>query len=257
MHCRLLASALLLACAAAEEAPRLEVPVLAGGTASPIVTDLGYTVSLSEARVVVEDLEFATAGESHSGIIERSLELLVPRAHAHPGHYEGGEVTGELRGHFLLELLGPEQGVGMATLIAGDYTSASFTFGHATSADAVGDGLLGNTALLAGQVTRDGQGTGFSVVLRAEDERELSGVACEVTVAEANRPALRLELAAEGLDGETLFDGVAFADLPRNADGLVQIQPASSDASLEHAYDVVRRRFQTHDHFRWTAQPRR
>ena len=72
---------------------------------APVETDLGYRVRLREARMMVEDLSFTIAGEAHaaaSGRFDLFAGWLVSRAYAHPGHYQEGDITGELPGRFML-----------------------------------------------------------------------------------------------------------------------------------------------------------
>jgi hypothetical protein len=55
--------------------------------------------------------------------------LVDPRAWAHPGHYSGGDVTGELVGEFILDWIGGDgMALGTADLLAGDYNGFNFTF---------------------------------------------------------------------------------------------------------------------------------
>src|SRR5690554_7803942 len=120
-HLSALPLMLALACNASE-APRVELEVVADPTGvTALTTDLGWTVTLSEARVAIADLRFTTAGEVHerqpSGIGDLVLGLLIATANAHPGHFQGGEVIGELPGDHILDPFAAEPSLGLATLI--------------------------------------------------------------------------------------------------------------------------------------------
>ena len=246
-------------CSGAEEAARLSLPVVVDGAGmTPVHTDQGYEVTLTEARLVVDDLQFSIAGEAHAGSFwRRSWDLVVPRAHAHPGHYEGGDVTGELRGHFVLELR-PEATalLGMAELIVGVYRSANFTFGKASRQDGLSedDPLLGHTALLVGVAARDGQRFPFSVALDAPESRQLVGAPFEVELTKDSRSRLELELLTlDPVEGDTLFDGIDFAALPLDARGQMSLDATNGAPAMIDAYNTLRGAFMTHDHFQVSA----
>jgi len=151
----------VLGCSGAEEPPRVELPVVVNPDGmAPVETDLGYRVELSGARLVIDDVEFTTAGEAHeASLFQHVLDWVVPVAHAHPGHYSGGDIMGVLEGHFVLDLAASKApALGMATMIVGAYQAANFTFGRAGGSDglAARDALMGHTAVLTGEVSRSG-----------------------------------------------------------------------------------------------------
>jgi len=256
-HCWLVLG--VFSCAGAQEPERVELPVkVADRGVMPVETDLGYEVTLSEARLVIDDLQFTIAGEAHAASVwQRCADWLVPAAHAHPGHYEGGDVTGELAGHFVLDLMHDSDGpLGMATLIVGSYTSTNFTFGMASAADGLptGDVLIGHTARLRGRATMGDQAIDFSAVLDAPPGRQLVGAPFEVEVSAASAFDVNFQLMTrDPLEGDTLFDGIPFADLPRD-EGSVEMGAGSTDAAMIEAYNTLHRTFQTHDHFRLVVQ---
>lgn len=249
-------------CADAREPRRVELPVVvdAGGI-TPVQTDRGYQVVLSGARLVLDRLELTIAGEASAASVWRTLaDWVIADAHAHPGHFEGGEVTGELPGHFVLDLLQPDAPIGIATLIVGTYRSGNFTFGQAGPGDGLADGdpLLGHTAMFVGSASKDGSDVEFSFVIDAPPGRELIGAPFEVDVTEASPPGLRFELLTlDPVEGDSLFDGIEFDALPRGAGSdeavRVELHPGDSEPLLVDAYDTFRRTLQTHDHFRLSA----
>lgn len=248
--------ALALSGCSGEEATRVSLPVhVEASDLAPVETDRGYTVELSEARLVVSDLKFAIAGEEHARSGWRRVsDWFIPVAHAHPGHYVGGDVTGELLGHFVTSWL-PEAPapLGVATLLEGDYQSASFAFARATTADGLpeGDLLIGHTALLRGVAARAGEQRDFLIRLDAVDGEELVGLPFEAGVRAGQPQAIGFELVPENpLERATLFDAVDFARLPLGADGLVHIDSDAVDPAVIAAYARVRAAFQGASHFR-------
>ena len=244
-----------LGCEKATEAPRVELAVVTdGGGLVPVITDLGYEVELTEARVAVRDVAFTIAGEAHTASESpgrRLADVLVPRAHAHPGHYQGGEVTGELRGRFVVDWTSGEEGeeLGVATLLAGTYSAANFAFDRGSEALlGADDPLVGHTALLRGTASRGGSQLAFVAVLDAPEDRQLVGAPFDVTLDVQADGEIRVRLETlDALEGDTLFDGVDFLALDGDDDGMVRI--AADEGEAEEAYNTLRRTFQTHDHY--------
>jgi hypothetical protein len=263
MHRALLLVLPLLACAPSE-APRVELEVVVDGSGlGDATTDLGWTITFTQAQLAIADVEFTTAGEAHAArrpeLGAWLLSLVLPSAHAHPGHYQGGEIIGELPGEFVLDFVhGEGESLGLATLIVGDYTAANFVFRRASADERMaGDPLVGHTALLQGSASKDGQVVAFTLQIDSPLDRELVGAPFEATIEEG----VALELGVRLLDtdpfeGDHLFDGLDFAALDA-ADGtpdgtlaLVdpELDPTQAQA-LDDAYNHVRRDFQTHDLF--------
>lgn len=244
-----------LGCSDADEPSRVELAVVEDRSGiQTATTNLGYEVALVEARLALADLLFATAGESHTASLwERAVNLVVPTAHAHPGHFQGGDVTGELRGRFVVGWLdGEDATLGMATLLCGPYRSADFTFGRAQVEDGVapGDPLVGHTAVLRGTATRAGVMTSFVAVIDSPEDRQLVGAPFELEVTERSTERLGLRLLMhDPLSEGTLFDDVDFDTIAPGDDGQVRLVEASADAATANAYFALRRTFQTHDHF--------
>jgi hypothetical protein len=243
-----------VACSGAREAELVARPLLVHNSSrTPVLTDLGYVVTLNQARLVLDDFEFTIAGEAHVATLwQRMSDLLVPPAHAHPGHYQGGEVTGELPGHFILDLISDNPAaVGMAELIVGTYQGSNFTFGQATRADglAADDPLLGHTAHLVGVATRGGESHVFQIAIDAPEDRQLVGAPFQVTIDASGPLALGFELMTIAPEeGDTLFDGIDFGAMPE-AEGGVALSPSSTATAVVDAYNNLRRALLTHDHF--------
>ena len=95
-------------------------------------TDLGYEVELTSARIIIKDFKFTISGDLPTTSLRRGLlNLFTSRAFAHPGHNQGGEVTGELIGDFIIKWPSDDgRELGISTLITGTYSAVDFTFGH-------------------------------------------------------------------------------------------------------------------------------
>ena len=239
-------------CSPPSEAPRVALPIVVDASGVvPVVTDLEYEVEISAARVVIQDLVFTVAGDVHTSAQGRGLfEAIFPVAYAHPGHYQGGEVTGELLGDFVVDWPADEgRALGVTTLLVATYRAANFTFGRGSperlSAD---DPLLGHTAVLSGTATRAEQRIRFTIVVDSPEGRALVGAPFEASVDAETRGALRLRFnTLDGLEGDSIFDAIDFAALDEDGDGIVVIEPGAGE--VEDAYNSFRRAFQTHDHY--------
>ena len=224
-----------------------------GSAVVPLTTDLGYQVELSAARLTIQDMQFTVAGEAHqTSLLRRMRNALLPRALAHPGHYQGGEVTGELPGTYVVDWLGDDGAeLGLATLLAGDYKAVNFTFGRASANDVESaDPLLLHTAEFRGTATKAGRTVMFSALIDSPEGRQLVGVPFEETVTSQTGSSVALRLVPiDPHENDTLFDGLDFAMLPAASDGTVTLTPDAQDEALVAAYELLRRTLQTHDHF--------
>lgn len=245
----------LLGCEPSRDPPRVERPVRADSGGIVVSTsDLGFEVELSQARLAVESFQFTTAGELHTaGLGPHWVAQLVPPAHAHPGHYEGGEVIGELRGRFVVDWFGGDgDELGEATLIVGSYASVNFTFVRAEATDGLetDDPLLGHTALLAGVARKGDAEIAFDFLLDAHDDRQLVGVPFESEISEKNDVELGFRLLPKDeLGDDMLFDGVDFAMLDADGDGRVALRPDATEPAQVDTYNEIRRKLETHNHY--------
>jgi len=236
-------------CEPASEPDRVVLPVVADGRGiSAFRNAEGYDIDLSACRVAIRDLEFTIAGETHAGLGERLRRLLVPVARAHPGHYAGGEVTGELPGRFLVDFFsGADRMLGDGTLLEGDYHGLNFSFRAADAADGIGadDPILGHTAHLAGIARRGTDTWAFDAVLDIEEGTKMVGGPFTLALRAGMSPTLVLRLLAvdPSTEADTLFDGIDFATLDADGDGVVTIRPGDA------AHNILRRRLQVHDHW--------
>lgn len=258
----LLAVTLGAGCVEPREAPSVQLPVMVDRSGIvPSRNDKGYEIKLQKARVVVKNIAFAVGGEEHgakaaSGKEQASLmRWLIPTAYAHPGHFEGGEVTGELTGRFILDWLstdGEPREVGTALLLHGSYTSANFVLGRGGADDKLdpADSLFGHTAVLHGEASKGEIKVKFVAVIDSPKEREVLGIPFTLEVNERTRAPLGFRLHTLGvIEQESMFDGVDFSALELDKDGVARIAPGSQDAAGRRAYSLIRRSFQTQEQF--------
>jgi hypothetical protein len=249
----------ITACSGSDEAKRVELAVVTDGARlEPVTTDLGYTVELNTAELVVVDLKFTIVGEAHTSVWRRLSDAVVPVAHAHPGHYQGGEVTGELLGHFVLRFsTGGTHELGKAALLTGKYHSMNLTLARATIAEVEEDDpLLGHTAVFNGEVSKDDVQIGFQIRVDSPEAREIVGIPFQSDVTRDTEQVLALRLLTrDPLEEDTLFDGIDFGLLDGDGDGQAQVTPDATDADTVAAYNQFRRTLQTHDHFVVEREP--
>ncbi len=205
----------------------VDVPVFASGAGlrATAPSDLGWTVTVTRARVHVRDLELTILGETHTASLLRGLgAFVIGTAHAHPGHYAGGEVTGELPGDLVFDIApdATPAPLGTASALPGVYRGANLSFGR---------GIDGHTAVLEGVATRDGVTVTFTANVDAATGAQVVGLPfdAEIGAAGGTGAALNLLVTDPQLGGN-LFDAQDFAVLDAAdgaTDGLAVLEPGS------------------------------
>ncbi|HEY0136005.1 MAG TPA: hypothetical protein VGB85_18090 [Nannocystis sp.] len=240
----------MMACTPSQEATRVPLGVVLDGSGITETTnDAGWTVTLTTARVAASNLQFSIQGEMHAATASLG-GWIVARAWAHPGHYAGGDVTGELIGDFVLDWLGSDgMTLGTADMLAGDYNGMNFTFRAATVADglAADDPLLGHTAQLAGVARKGDVEVAFTAIVDVDANTQLVGAPFEDTIdAGATAPIEVRFLPTDPVAGTSLFDGLDFAALDaldKSTDGVAAVSPG------DVAHNILRRTLQSHVHY--------
>jgi len=214
-----------------EQTPR-DLPLFASGAglSGTAPTDLGYTVELVRAQVSLRDLQLTILGETHTASSLRPLlSLFVGTAFAHPGHYAGGEVTGELAGSLEYDATpGADPApLGTARALPGVYRGANLAFGRAVD---------GHTARIEGRAMRQGVTVTFTATLDVASDAQVVGLPfdADLTGDTAGFTAQLALLVTDPALGRSLFDGLDFAaaDAADGAtDGTLSIDPGSADAS--------------------------
>lgn len=249
----------MLACGIdSEQAPRVERSIVVDSRAlGAFDNDLGYHIEITTLRVAFDNVEFTTGGEMHASLSQRLGELFIPTAHAHPGHYAGGEITGEMLGRFVVDWLDDGADLGTATMLVADYTGANFVFTRARAGDGIAadDPLIGHTMEIAGIATRGGERWDFHGFLDEEDGKRVVGLPIgEEIAAGATTPHLVIDedgdevlglqmLMVDPFEGDTAFDNLDFAVLDDDDDGMVALVPG------EIAANYLIKQLQVHDQY--------
>jgi hypothetical protein len=242
--CLLLVGTALACSAESEEARRIEVPVVVDTSALFVQepTDLGYRIEFLSARGVIKDLTFTQGGEVHTAQATQRrravprpgpLSWIIGTAHAHPGHLAGGDVLGELPGRHVINWLDDGAPIGTATVVAGPFDGAGFVFAQGEASDGLTDPLLGQTLVLEGTATRDGNTVGFIAAIDQDSDRQVVGIPFIVDVDGTRAIGF-------GLIGAGLFDGIDFHTLAGDAG---QVTLTGPDLNR------LRRATQSHEHF--------
>jgi hypothetical protein len=239
-------------CDAGSEPATLTLPLVADGAGlGAFTSDEGYQIELSELRVALRDIELTIEGETHASLMRGLRRSLLPLAQAHPGHYAGGDVTGELLGNFLIDAFsGGDRELGQATMLEGDYHGMNFTFRRADADDGLDaeDTLLGHTFALSGVARRDDLEVAFDAVLDIDDDTQMVGAPFTFEARPGAEPTLvlRILMVDPSTEADTVFDGVDFFALGDGDE--LSIRPG------DDAHNILRRRIQVHDH--WWLEPR-
>lgn len=231
-----------------EEPTAVQLPILISDSGIvPCTNDQGWTVKLSSFRAAIKNIELTIEGETHASLQRRLRDLLVPVALAHPGHYAGGDITGELSGAFVVDFLGEDGGkLGDATLLPGEYHGVNLWFRSASADDglAADDPLLGHTAVLSGTATKEETTVHFTATLDVANGTQMVGGPFVLTV--DDRTSATLGLTAFTIDPseqDTLFDGLDFGALDEDGDGQVHIEPGAT------AHNLLMKTLIRHDHW--------
>lgn len=133
------------------------------------VTTLGWTVTIDEAWIGLSYVRYAEGSAIASApksLPRRLASWLVPRAQAHPGHYDEGATLAEMRTPQVVSLLGEPRSLGTESGVTGDARSALLRF-H--SDDVANAPRPQTVALVAGVATRDGVTRRFVAVATRDD----------------------------------------------------------------------------------------
>lgn len=267
----LLAAALTVACGESSESERVASSVVVDASdIETVTTDLGYEVEVSLVRVALRDFAFQAPPEgAATSWLERARDFLVPVAHAHPGHNEGGQTTGELAGHFVIDFSDDDARIGTAEFIVGRYESVEFVFERASEDEvSASDPLLGHTFQVEGTATKGDFSLDFRFLVDAPVGRVLEDALAEFEIEAAEEPTLAFQFAtSEPYEGTTLFDAIDFAMLEPDAassgpslgiggsggiassEGLVVIDPETTGDAAITAYQHLLRALGTHHYY--------
>ncbi len=244
------------------QAIRVPIPVVVDGAGTTDFTnDKGYAIHLTHFRGAFDNVEFTAGGEMHASggarLWQGVRDAVIPSAWAHPGHYGGGEVVGEMSGRFVADWLDDGASLGEAELLEADYKGVNFVFTQAKAGDGIAadDPIIGHTFQFAGEATKDQMTWTFSGFLDEEEGRRVVGSPIGEDIAPgATDPHLEIDrdsdvtlgvqlLMRDPLEGETAFDGIDFAAADADDDGDVPF------VAGEPIYNLLLKQLQTHDQY--------
>jgi len=95
----------------------------------PVVkTSLGWRIEVTRGEVALESLYYVS-GPPAGLALKSNAWWSLPSAHAHPGHYDSGEILGELQGPVTLDLVAGETTLGEGGGVTGRARSGIVTLG--------------------------------------------------------------------------------------------------------------------------------
>lgn len=278
----LLTTAFLAAsCGDGESEPaQVEVPLAFAAAVMDRPTDLGWTIELDEVQFVSEDILLKTveaeeqlaassARKAPAHPIKRAvlagLGWILPSAHAHPGHGEGGVIVGELLGRRVLQWSASsgETGseVGTATSVQARVDAIDFGLGVASTEDGLSadDPLVGHAARLVGRARKDDAVVEFEALLDVEPESKMQGALLSpgpVELGEGSDPALTLRFQGAAVFGDAhFFDETDFSLLWAEAqsenpetDRVMVRSGSGRETQTTAAHNRWRRKLTSHDH---------
>ncbi|NOZ01952.1 MAG: hypothetical protein GXP54_08710 [Deltaproteobacteria bacterium] len=246
-----LLAGVIAGCVGSQQSSTIRLPLVAdGSTLSPCATDMGYEVSIKRVRMAVAEIQFTQGGEQHTSVIRGLRDLLVPSAFAHPGHYAGGEVTGELVAPLIVDLSpGSLQTLGEGEMVTGEYHGANLLFRKAGDQDGLvpDDPLIGHTVQVEGSASKDGKVIDFEAVLDMPEGGSVIGMVMLLSADADTNTTLALRLLPTSSLDATLFDGVDFEALDAGDGSTVLIRPG------QDAHNRIQRAFMKHDYFEIAA----
>jgi hypothetical protein len=237
----------LAGCGGSKEGVEVPLPVVASGRGlEPGENDTGWQIEITRARGALHDLEFTVGGETHEESALAALwDLVVPSAHAHPGHAANGDVTGALAGPFLTDWSDDGESLGTAVLLEGDYQGANFYFRNADESDGLeaDDVLLGHTMAFEGTASKGDVTLAIDAVVDVDVDTVLIGAPFVLEVATGATATLGLVLLPrDPVSGDDLFDGIDLGELDDGAGNAI-IRPGSA------AHNILRRAVQVHNFY--------
>lgn len=143
--------------------------------AAVFTTGVGWSVELTRVLLAVGALRYfdgvppLAARPRPRGTELAARWLGVDVAHAHPGHYQAGNVLGEMIEPSSVDLLAGPAMLAEAEAVSGTYRSAEWAFAAVSSGPYAGE-LSGHVALIEGRADRAGEASrSFRAVIDFEE----------------------------------------------------------------------------------------
>ncbi len=229
---------LLGACGGREPARVLLPVVVDGSGVVPVTNNLGWVVTTTQFRIATRNLQFTIQGEMHTGMATRVRRLFLNDAYAHPGHFAGGEVTGELPGDLILDFLQPDAAsLGTATLLEGQYEGLNLELRRDLALD-------GHTVDLQGTATRGAEAITWTALVDVDEGTRMIGAPFELFVAKTTTATIHVQAQTKDpFESDTLYDDLDFGAYDTDVDGQVDIRPGTPE------HNILRREVQVHDQY--------
>src|SRR5690554_1763706 len=215
----------LVGCAETKETRYMDAVPIATAPLASFTTALGYEVELKRVELALEAQYFTRFGEAHQA--QGTLPVLdwaFSTAWAHPGHSQGGEVTGEAAGPSTAVFLPASSDdtspapFSHAQLAAGDYDAVDFVFGRLENSPE-------HSMILEGVALKDDDTHPFLFHVTQDVGRQVIGIPFDATV-NSERP-LRLHF-----DGQSRFEvGGAYPTVFDTLDFATDIQWKTQDGA--------------------------
>lgn len=166
-----------------------------------------WTVSLEEARVAIGPVYLFEGDPLLASLYHW---LVMPRAFAHPGHYQEGEALGEALDQRVVDLLDPNPTIlGPMNAVTGQCNSAQVGLGTAEAGLEGAELLEGHALLLRGTATRGGDDVPFEAWL--DDDLYVEGVAFEHDI-DTSSGGLRVQVDLTRWLGRVDFSSLTVVD---------------------------------------------
>ncbi len=130
----------------------------------------GWSVELSTAKLAVASLHYFDGAPVVEARLDRIRALLLPSAHAHPGHYQEGTAIGQMLVPATVDLLAGSVQLADGDGVTGTLRSARLTLGAGT-----GD-LAGRVAIVEGTASKDGTPAVHFRLVATPDELQKTAV---------------------------------------------------------------------------------
>ena len=202
-------------------------PEAAGG----FTNAFGWSVTLSRAYLSVGALYYFDGAPVTARLIrpwpDRLARLLIPEAHAHPGHYQPGNALGEMTAKTSVDLVAGPAALGPSPGVSGVYRSARIDLASPSAGPFAGE--LGQfVVVVEGVAEQAGEERPFRAEAAAADVVDTDGepavAGCVFEEADVQEDGT----VTVTIKPSVWLDQIDFAELPASADGQpVLLEPGS------------------------------
>ncbi len=142
------------------------------GTDATFTNAMGWTITLTKALLSIGRLAYFEGTPVTGGL--RKL-LAIPQAHAHPGHYQSGDLIGEMAEPDSVDLLAGMTELATGTGVTGTVRSARYSF-HSPPTGAQASELGDNVVVIEGRALSGSDELLFRATAKAQDVLDSDGL---------------------------------------------------------------------------------